>query len=149
MIIRHGALVLVADGKKYLLLRNSGTLQQPTLVFDGGGEIGNPPTSAQGSDSPGRAFGMGAASSAMEQTDFHQLAEDRFAADIAAMLGRLAQAGDFDELVVVAPPKALAQLRDCFEGAVRGKIVAEVAKDLTKHPVGEIAAILQREGETG
>ncbi|MDE2620949.1 MAG: host attachment protein [Sphingomonadales bacterium] len=149
MIIRHGALVLVADGKKYLLLRNSGTLQQPTLVFDGGGEIENPPTSAQGSDGPGRAFGTGAVRSAMGQTDFHQLAEDRFAADIAAILGRLAQAADFDELIVVAPPKALAELRDCFDGPVRRKVVAEVPKDLTKHPVGEITAILQREGEAG
>lgn len=147
MIIRHNALILVADGKKYLLLRNSGDLRQPALTFEGGGDKENPATSAQGSDQPGRAFASsGTARSAMDQTDWHQIEEDRFATRIAEMLGKLAEADDFSELVVVAPPKCLASLRQAFEKPVASRIVAEIDKDLTKHPVAEIAEILGREG---
>lgn len=148
MIIRNKALVIVADGRRYLLLRNTGNLDKPVLAFEGGGEQENPPTREQGSDGPGRSSPMaGAARSAMEQTDFHQLEEDRFAADIARMLGDLAEAGDFAELIVVAPPRTLAELRRNFDRKVAQRVVAEVAKDLTRHPVDEIAAILLRSGE--
>jgi protein required for attachment to host cells len=39
---------------------------------------------------------------------------------------------------VVAPARTLADLRRAFHDDVKKKIVAEVDKDLTKHPVGEI-----------
>lgn len=148
MIIRHATLVLVADGKKFLLLRNIGTLQNPMLTFEGGGSKENPATSAQGTDQPGRASAsLGSARSAMEQTDFHQIEEDRFARHVADMLDQLAVAGDYDELIVVAPAKSLAALRDHYSKPVSARLVAEVAKDLTKHPVNEITEILSREGE--
>ncbi len=148
MIIRHKALVLVADGSKYVLLRNTGDLRNVTLSYEGGGDKQNPSTQEQGSDKPGRAFSsVGTARSAMEGADWHQIEEDRFATVIAEMLAMLARADDFDELIVVAPPKSLASLRKAFEPAVASRIVAEVAKDLTKHPVAEIATILGREGE--
>ncbi len=148
MIIHNKAVVLVADGKRYLLLRNAGTLDKPVLVFEGGGEQENPATHQHGTDGPGRTSGKtGAPRSSMEQTDFHQLEEDRFAADIAQMLGKLAEADDFAELIVVAPPRTLAEMRKKFDRKVADRVVAEVSKDLTKHPVEEIAAILQRNGE--
>jgi len=143
MLIHHNALILVADGRKYLLLRNHGTPAEPRLAFEGGGEKTNPRTRDQGTDQPGRAFAsVGGARSAVEQTDFHQLEEDRFAADVAGMLGQLARAGDFEELIVVAPPRTLAELRGNYDRAVAGKVVAEVDKDLTRHPVPDITAIL-------
>lgn len=148
MIVRHNALVLVADGKKYLLLRNTGDLRQPVLTYEGGGEKENAATAAQGSDQPGRAFAsVGSSRSAIEQTDWHQIEEDRFAARIADMLGQLARAQDFEELVIVAPPKCLAELRQAFDRPVTARIIAEIAKDLTKHPVDRIARILEETGE--
>lgn len=148
MIIRHKALILVADGKKFLLLRNAGDLRNPVLMYEGSGEKENPATHEQGSDQPGRAFASrGTARSAMEQTDFHQIEEDKFAGEVADLLGKLAQAGDFEELIVVATPRCLAELRKSFDRQVSGRVVAEVAKDLTNHPVPEIADILSRNGE--
>ena len=41
-------------------------------------------------------------------------------------------------LVVVAPPRTLADLRDAFHSDVKACIIAEINKDLTKHPVWEI-----------
>ena len=41
-------------------------------------------------------------------------------------------------LVVVAPPRTLADLRSVFHADVRARIIAEINKDLTKHPIGDI-----------
>ena len=148
MNIRHNALILVADGKKYVLLRNTGDFRRVVLGYEGGGEKENPATREQGSDSPGRAFSStGAARSAMQQTDWHQIEEDRFAARVGDLLGALADAGDFQELIVVAPPRTLAELRKSFGDPVISRLIAEIPKDLTKHPVDEIARILERESE--
>lgn len=145
MLIHHNALVLVADGAKYLLFRNSGDLRRLALAYEGGGEKDNSSTREQGSDQPGRVFSsIGSSRSAVDQTDWHQIEEDRFAHVIAEMLGRLADAGDYEELILVAPPKCLAALRTEFGPSVSSRIVAEIAKDLTKHPVSEIGRIVER-----
>lgn len=145
MNIHHNALVLVADGKKFLLFRNVGDFNAPVLVREESGELENPPAHNQGSDQPGRAFGSGTTRSAMEQTDFHRQAKHDFAGFVADLLGKLAQSGDFEELVVVAPARTLADLRARCDRQVGARIVAEIDKDLTKHPVDEIAAILLKE----
>jgi len=38
-----------------------------------------------------------------------------------------------EALVVIAPPRALADLRKAFHDDVKKKIIAEIDKDLTKH----------------
>ena len=143
-MIDRNALILVADGQKFLLLRNAGTASAPVLVFDGGGEKDNAATHQQGTDQPGRFASFGSARSAAEATDFHQLEEERFAIDIADHLERLARARDYEALIVVASPRTLAVLRKCFGREVRDRIVAEIGKDLTNHRVDEIAGILGR-----
>lgn len=148
MHIRHNALILVADGKKFLLLRNRGDFRRVALAYEGSGEKENPATREQGSDSPGRAFSSsGGTRSALQQTDWHQIEEDRFAARVAELLGALANANDFEELFIVAPPRTLAELRKCLTHAVISRVVGEIPKDLTNHPVEEIAQILEQEGE--
>ena len=39
---------------------------------------------------------------------------------------------------MVAPPRTLAELRHVFHADVKKRIIAEIDKDLTKHPVWEI-----------
>jgi protein required for attachment to host cells len=144
--IHHDTLVLVADGSKFLMLRNVGDFSKPVLRFEGSGERDNPPTHDQGADQPGRAFASsGSLRSALEQTDFHQVGKDRVAAEAAQLVGNLAQSGDFEELIVVAPPHTLGELRKHYDNAVISRIVAEIGKDLTKHSVNEITTILLRE----
>jgi protein required for attachment to host cells len=41
-------------------------------------------------------------------------------------------------LVVVAPPRTLAELRGAFHDDVKARIVAELDRDLTKRSVGDI-----------
>lgn len=140
--IPHDAWILVGDGKKALFLRNDGDAVYPNLVTMDVMAQANPTTEEQGTDRPGRYDGPGMNRSAVEQTDWHQLAEDRFAHDLAARLYQAAHAGEFRHLVVVAPPRVLGELRQSMHKEVQDRIVAEVDKTLTNHPVHEIERLL-------
>jgi protein required for attachment to host cells len=142
--LRIGTWVVVADGRKGLILRNAGdaTIANLKLIEQVDGER-VPRTSEMGSDRPGRAFeSTNGKRSAMEQTDLHERAEEEHARAVAAAVERHQQAGEIGRLIVVAPPKTLAVLRESFSPAVKQAIVDEVAKDLTKHPIHEIERLL-------
>jgi protein required for attachment to host cells len=141
--ISNNALVLVSDGRRALLLRNQGTPVNPELITEHAIDRENPDTHEQGTDRPGRKHGTdGVSKSAIEQTDWHQQEEERFAAELAELLYKLGHAGNYDELVVVAPPKMLGDLRKKFHPEVSGAIVEEVPKDLTGYSVPEISRLL-------
>ncbi|KAF0128847.1 MAG: protein required for attachment to host cells-like protein [Xanthobacteraceae bacterium] len=141
--IPRDALVFVGDGAKALFLRNKGDAGLVNLVVERIFEQENPATHDQGTDRPGRSFSSaGTHRSAMEQTDWHQLAEDRFVGEVADALYKQAHAGRFETLIVVAPPKVLGNLRKAFHKEVSDRVSAEVPKDLTKHPVHDIERLL-------
>jgi protein required for attachment to host cells len=141
--IPKNALVLVGDGRKALFLRNKGTPREVELIVEREMQQHNPDTHEQGTDRPGRKPGSdGVSQSAIEQTDWHDQAETRFAVEIAEMLYEMEHAHKFNELVVVAPPKMLGDLRAAFHPEVTQCVVAEVPKDLTAHPVPDIARVL-------
>lgn len=139
LILPHDAYVFVGDGCKALVLRNAGTALAPRLTTERVFVDRNPPTREQGTDRPGRSFSsVGSGRSSVEQTDWHQLEEHRFAHDVAAVLERIVREREVKTLIVVAPPRTLADLRKAFPDAVKKLIVAEIDKDLTKHPVADI-----------
>ena len=138
--IPHNAFVFVGDGRKALFLRNEGDEKFPNLKTESVFEDENPPTHDQGSERPGRiskALDSGQRS-AVEQVDWHHLEEHRFAKRVAAAMEQVVRARKVPALVVVAPPKTLADLRSAFHSDVQARVIAEINKDLTKHPVGEI-----------
>ena len=141
--IPANALVLVSDGRHARLLRNQGTTGRPRLVVERAIDRENPPTREQGTDRPGRKPGTdGVSHSAIEQTDYHQQQEQRFAAEIAELLYKLEHAGRFHDLVVVAPPKMLGDLRAKFHPKVAGAVVGELPRDLTAYSAPEIGTML-------
>jgi protein required for attachment to host cells len=143
MKLPNNTLVLIADGRKMLFLRNHGDTAQLDLRIEAHREQDNPPNRDQVSDAPGRVFAsVGSSRSAMEETDYHQIAEDRFAAEAADLLRGRALGGDFETLVVVAPPRTLGELRKHYHKAVASRIVEEINKDLTGRSVNEIEAAL-------
>jgi protein required for attachment to host cells len=146
MLIPRNALVLVGDGMRAMFLKNTGTPLEPNLVVARVLEQQNPPTHEQGTDRPGRlaASVPGTQRSAVEETDWHQLAEDRFAADIADALYRSAHANRYQSLIIVAPPKVLGTLRKSLHKEVRDRLEAEVPKDLTTQSVPNIQRELKR-----
>jgi len=144
MKIPHDSVVLVADGRKSLFFRNAGDAAVPNLAAEDKELHPNPAHHEQASDTAGQSMktkdGRGGS---MEEVDFHQLEEDRFAAETAETLKARALRNDFDALVVVAPPRTLGELRKHYHKEVEKRLVAEVPKDLVNVPVAEIEKILQ------
>ncbi|UWR21341.1 host attachment family protein [Sulfitobacter sp. S190] len=140
--------VLIADGEKALFLVNRTDAANPHLDVIRTEEQDNPPNREQAANRPGR-FNDGPSThrSAVQDTDWHQLAKDRFAGDLADILYRRAHAQDFDRIVLVADPSTLGELRKELHQEVTDKVVGEVPKTLTNHPVEEIEKIVSAELE--
>lgn len=144
MQVPHDAVVVVADGRKMLFLRNEGDAEHPNLIVERKREQDNPADGDQKTDRPGRAAssGAGTAGSAFSEVDFHQLEEDRFAAETADLLKKRALRNDFESLIIVAPPKTLGELRKHYHKEVEQRLLGELDKDLTGHPVDQIEKAL-------
>ena len=141
MRLAHATHVLVTDGQKRLLFRNSGDATYPQLEPVNLLEDLNPPDREQKSDRPGRtSFSMagGTRHSAYAETDFHAQEKKVFAAETAAFLREQALQQAFEALIVVADPRTLGELRGQLDPAVKDRIVGEIAKDLVKHPTAAI-----------
>lgn len=138
--IPHNGLVFVGDGRKALFLRNDGDAKSPNLKTEKVFEAENPPTHEQGSDRPGRVSeaAVPGRRSAVEPTDWHDIEEHRFARTVAAALEQVVRTSKAKALIVVAPPRTLAELRSAFHPDVKACIIAELNKDLTRHSIGEI-----------
>lgn len=134
------ALVIVADGQNALFLDLTGRVLHPHLRLRKairGGE--NPATHEQGSDRPGRAFqSVGRMRSAMEQTDWHELGEMRFVAQVISELEVFIQANSSQKLILIAPPRILSYLRQQLPRSTQQRVQAEFDKDLVQLPLYEI-----------
>lgn len=148
MTIPHNTLVLVADGTKMLFLRNQGEGDTIDLVTEAHKERQDRKDSDIKSDAPGvTAQSGGYGRPAVDETDFHQLEEDRFAAEAAEQLRHRALGGDFEALAIVAPPRTLGELRKHLHKEVESRIVMELPKEMTNRPLPDIAAMLMGRSE--
>ena len=76
--LRHGLWLAVCDGKRALLLQNSGDQVYPKLETREAFKQDDPPTHEQGSSPPGRVFASGNRRAATEESDFHQQRIEHF-----------------------------------------------------------------------
>ena len=144
MHLPHNSFVLVADGKKSLFFRNEGDAEFLNLIVEREQDHPDAKDREIKTGAPGRTFAsVGAGRSAYQETDFHQQAEDRFAAGTAGMLTAWALENEADKLVVVAPPRTLGELRKHYPRHFEKRLLAELAKDLVNTPVAEIEKILR------
>lgn len=150
MQVPHNAFVVVADGRKMLFLRNEGDAEYPNLKVEKKlVDKHNPAHHEQASDLAGGAMGTRTAGAQwgggnMDETDFHQLEEDRFAAETAELLKQRALRGDFESLIIIAPPRTLGELRKHYHKEVAERLTGELDKDLTGHSVPQIEEALAR-----
>ena len=141
------SLVLVCDGSKALFYKNTGSALAIALEAVSTLREHHPPTRELGSDRPGRAVdSMDGSRSAMEETDWHQVAEERFLHGVAAHLDEVAASHRPSALILIAPPRALGVLRQRLSEAVRHIEKAEIAKDLVKTPKPKLEDYLQSLG---
>jgi protein required for attachment to host cells len=147
MVIPHGALVLVADGKKMLFLRNHGDSEMIDLRTESHDERSDPMDRDIKTDAPGVQFSSaGSGRDTMEETDFHQQGEDRWIKDAAEEVNRRALTNDFDALVVIVPPKALGTFRKKLHKEAERRLILTVNKEMTDRPIPDIEELLVGEG---
>ncbi len=128
--IPHDAFIFVGDGRKALFFRNAGDEKSPNFRIERVFVDDNPPTREQGSDRPDRALKRAGTNlrSGVGDTDWHELEEHRFAQRVAAAMEGLIRVRNVKALVVVAPPRTLADLRFAFHSDVKKRIIAEITK---------------------
>lgn len=141
----HDIWVLVADGEKALFLRNEGDAEYPNLQVVREMHDDNPSTRDQGTDRPGRMSDAGNGHhSAVQETDWHRIEKERFAHEIAGRLYKMAHRGDYQKIVLVAPPAVLGDMRKELHKEVQSRVSGEVAKELTNHRVDEIEKLIRQ-----
>jgi protein required for attachment to host cells len=140
--IHNKAWVLIGDGRKALILHNEGDAELLDLRRTSVRVEDNPPTREQGTDAPGRAYGAGGIHSAVEPTDWHEIEAQRFAGSMAQEINEAVRTGACKEIVLVAPPKVLGEIRPKLSSEAQKRVKGEIAKDLTHHRIGEIEQIL-------
>jgi protein required for attachment to host cells len=154
--LAQGTWVLIADGEKALFLENLTDDANPNLHVWREDRHENPADREQKSDRPGRMKDTGLSKQAapggldwspgqrsgFSETDWHQLEKTRFAQELADRLYGYAHRGRFDRLVVVAPPRVLGDLRAKLHKEVADRVIAEIPKTLTNHPVDQIEALV-------
>lgn len=144
--LSHDAWVLIADGEKALFLKNITDGENPNLEVVRKEEQDNPKDIDQSANRPGRMPDNGQGQrSAMDDTDWHELAKERFADDLADLLYKQAHKHKFEQIVLVASPDTLGELRKKLHKEVEDKVIAEIPKNLTNHPIDEIEKQFQGE----
>lgn len=141
MKIPANTLILVADGRKAIILLNAGDDKFPNLKVEWSTTDQNPSTSSQGTDRPGRVQFKDHRSS-VEQTDWHQQQEVAFAKRAGAVLEEFVRTRHAHDVVIVSPPRTLAVLRRDLSSVSTARVIAELPHDLVNHPVGDIEAYL-------
>ena len=127
MQLPRGATVAVADGEKLRLFRNTGDETNPKLTL------------LPGSDVSSDNKGSGARhQSSSANPDNSQVEEDSFAAGIADLLNRQVLDGKVTDLVVVAAPRMLGELRKHYHKKFSATLVGEISKDLTGHLLEDV-----------
>jgi len=143
--VGNGAWVLVGDGRRALFFQNHGDAELLDLRVVETRIDENPPTHEQGTDRPGRSFtSFSPGRSAVQNTDWHELEEERFARAMADRINQAAESGELNAVVIVAPPRALGEIRKELSVKAQSKVVGELAKDLTRHPLKDIEKALTR-----
>lgn len=127
--IPKNALIVIADGRKAILLRNHGS----------GGEVS---LKEERRLSPKDLRDDGPSGSRPEDQTPRQTDEATFAKQLANTLRTMKLSGAYESLVLVADPQTLGQLRDTMHKEVEASLVLTLAKDLTNHSVAEIAKAL-------
>ena len=132
--------VVVADssrGKIYVQDKHGSELQEMVDMVHPGARLHGTELTSDRSGRHSGAFGQGS-----HMFDVRTEAKDHeaesFAKEIAERLETGRTSGQFQKLVLMAPPAFLGILREQLGGEVRKLVVEEIAKDLVTHSIDEV-----------
>lgn len=143
MPLANLALVLVTDGRKTLFFRNHGDINQIDLRTEAHDERIDLSDGEMKTDAPGTTHqSTGYGRSTYEETDFHQLEEDRWAKQAAEVVNKRALSNDFEALAIIAPPRTLGELRKKLHKEATKRVVIEIPKEMTGHTIADIEKLI-------
>ena len=131
MMLPKGTTVAVADGEKLSLFRNAGD------------EAGLKLTAAEHSDVSTDSKGSGSRQNSSGNPDDSQASEDGFSAGIVELLNKDVLEGKIDNLIIVAAPRALGEMRKHYHKALTARLLGEIAKDLTGHSIADVETAIR------
>jgi protein required for attachment to host cells len=138
--------VVVADGTRAQIYSSKGPGTGLETVLPQAQVADNRPSGEIASDRPGRVFDIaGEGRHAVQPpTDPHRHLQKIFAGEITGVLDRQLKNSAFDQLVVIAAPKMLGDLRAAFGENIRKLVIAELDKDLSKLTIHELAVRMEK-----
>ena len=129
MNIKQNSLVAVADGETAALFQNTSSSEIKLK------SLGDMELSYLDDKGP---------STLPEEVTDKEIEEATFAKHIASDLYKRAQKGDFDQLVLIADPQTLGQIRPKLHHEVKQRLVCQIAKTLTNSPTEDIEKAIEK-----
>ena len=128
MKLPQRALVAIVDGEQFKTMRNEGQLFEPKLA------------NAETHDLTATNFSAGVkhqddAGQRTGATDLNELAHGAAAAE---WLNQQAIAGSFDDVLIIADPKTLGEMRRHYHSELEKRLAGEIAKTMTGEPTDRI-----------
>ncbi len=132
MKLPHKAHVAIVDGENFIVMRNEGQIFEPKL---GGKEtpvltVTNFSAGVKHQDDMGQRHGS---------TQLDELAHATAAAE---WLNSKSVSGDIDDLVVIADPKTLGEMRRHYHSELEKRLTGEIAKTMTSEPNDRIESAI-------
>ena len=129
----HNAHVAVVDGERFIVMKNVGQPLEPRLevVEEPDLKASNFSAGVRHQDDIGQRHG---------RTQLEELAHG---AAVAEWLNSKAIANDMDDLLIIADPKTLGEMRRHYHGELEKCLVGEIGKTMTGEPTERIAKSIQ------
>lgn len=131
MILPKGTTIAVADGEKLKLFRNAGD------------EAGLKLTLLERSDVNVDSKGSASRQASSGNPDDSQGSEDNFSVGIVDLLNKEVLEGRISNLIVIAAPRALGEMRKHYHKALTAKLLGEIAKELTGHALADVETAIR------
>jgi protein required for attachment to host cells len=130
MLLPKDTTIAVADGEKINLFLNAGDETAIKLVAVPHDGVDHDPGARM------------ARQSSPANPDPGQAEEDQFSAGIVQYLNKRALDGEIQNLVIIAAPRALGEMRKHYHKALTAILLGEIPKDLTGHSQADVERAL-------
>lgn len=133
MKLPENAHVAVVDGRRFVLMRNNGTTMRPVLESEGQPDV----------DETNYSAGMRNQDTARRASLDGTLDKFAHAAGTAEWLNRAVLSHRIEQLLVIADPDTLGEMRHHYHKETRAALVGELGRQLTGVPGPQILKAIQ------
>jgi len=140
MLLPHGTVFAIVDGENFELYRNAGREAAPRLTSLDAPDLEATNFSAgfRRRDAPSRHQAR------TGEGSNDALDESAHAAAVAGWLNQQVLDREIDQLVIVADPRSLGEMRRHYHKELKSALLTEVPKTMTGRPSEEIIKVFQR-----